>query len=112
MPRLHDQHQDYVEVEISRLACARMYLLDFFGGVDRAEPVDGLCVEEAEAKVEVNVGEDEERVDEHALVDEKRVVEGFWVEVVAMGVYVSALWVEVVDSEEYWEDREDWDKEA
>ena len=48
-------------------------------------------MEVTEAKVEVHVGEDEERVDDHTLVDEERVVEGVRVEVITMGVYVSAL---------------------
>ena len=85
------QHQDNEEEEIPRLTCARMYLLNFFRRIDRAEPVDGLRVEKAEAEVEVNVGEDEERVDDHTLVEEERVVEGVRVEVVGMAVHVSAL---------------------
>ena len=48
-------------------------------------------MEVAEAEVEVHIGEDEERVNDRTLVDEERVVEGVRVEVVTMGVYVSAL---------------------
>ena len=92
MPSLQKEHQDDEEEEIPRLACTRMYFLDVFWWVDRAEPVDGLGVEVAEAEVEVHIGEDEERVNDRTLVDEEHVVEGVRVEVVTMGVYVSALW--------------------
>ena len=68
MTRLHDQHQDYEEEEVPRLACTRMYFLDVLGWVNRAEPVDGQRMEVAEAKVEVHIGEDKERVDDHTLV--------------------------------------------
>ena len=76
VPRLQDEHLDYKEEEISRLACARMYFLDVFVREDVAEPVNGLHMEVAETKVEVHIGKDEERVDDRTLVDEERVVEG------------------------------------
>ncbi len=89
-----------------------MYFLDVFVWVDRAEPVDGQRMEVAEAKVEIHIGKDEERVDDYTLVDEERVVEGVRVEVVIVGVHVSALWEEEVDDEENWEGGEDWDEQA